>query len=303
MSAVERSAIDYLISNQSEDGGWGYLPGQSSAVEPTSIAVLGLEDKEGANDNYDRGFDWLIAAQNKDGGWGIGTADRTSGWQSTWALIALANGDIDPRIIQDAVDWILTFEAFKYTDTLTQEQYKNLFSIDQNLTGWPWRPGEASWVEPTALSLIALASARDSNYSHEKVDEAVRYLNDRRCSIGGWNVGSPSMFSKDVPPRTHTTALALMGLNLTAPDLIQSQDITTLKDIIAKEDRPLAIAFGIIALESLSQDTARQSERLKSLQRPDGSWEGSCLFTAASLLALSNNSIFAKQDNHASRSN
>jgi squalene cyclase len=302
MSTVEASAIDYLISNQNDDGGWGYLPGQSSTVESTSVAVLALQDKEGVNEIYDRGFDWLIDAQNKDGGWGISTADSQSGWQSTWALIALANGESDPGIIQLAVDWILSFEAFKFTDTLTQEQYKDLFSIDQNLSGWPWRPGEASWVEPTALSLIALASASQSKFNNEKIDEAVHYLNDRRCNVGGWNIGSPSMFSKDVPPRTHTTALALLGLNLTAPEVIQPKDITTLKDIIGKEDRPLAIAFGIIALESLSQDTGQQAERLMSLQEPDGSWERNCLFTAAALLALSQDIKLVQQEGYASPS-
>ena len=42
-------AKQFLDSSRGPDGGWGYLVGQQSAVEPTSAVALGLARVTGAS--------------------------------------------------------------------------------------------------------------------------------------------------------------------------------------------------------------------------------------------------------------
>ena len=73
--------IQYILSSQNEDGGWGYNPGQTSMIEAASSSLLSLYANGVRGDYQQRAIVWIINAQNKDGGWGINQLDHESGWQ------------------------------------------------------------------------------------------------------------------------------------------------------------------------------------------------------------------------------
>ena len=81
-----------------------------------------------------------------------------------------------------------------------QSEMQKTLAIDFSLRGLPWLPEQASWVEPTALGILALGQAPASAESSARVSEAVQYLVDRRCHGGGWNFGNPVMLGAALPP-------------------------------------------------------------------------------------------------------
>jgi hypothetical protein len=88
--------------------------------------------------------------------------------------------------------------------------------LDVSHEGWPWRDGNATWIEPTAHTLVALKKVAHQ-YRTAEVDGRIRDGEDlvlgRRCTDGGWNYGTPNMLYVDLPSYPETTALALLGLD------------------------------------------------------------------------------------------
>ena len=283
---MNNPGYQYILSAQNIDGGWGYFPNQPSIVEATSSIVIMLKDHKDFQGSREHALKWLVDSQNNDGGWGIKSNDQESGWQTAWALIALKSSSEYSRPIRDAESWLMDFGLDTLEENETDITIRRQFNIDTNLYGWPWQSGQASWIEPTAMTLLALRSSDNIPQDHERILEAVRYLDDRRCRGGGWNFGNPVMFNKDLPPRTHHTALCLLGLSQVAPERILDEDITTLNELLDDELRSLGIAMGILALKSLDQDSSILENKLISMQDPDGSWDRNTYFSAMALIAL-----------------
>ena len=86
---------------------------------------------------------------------------------------------------------------------------------DTSIVGWPWTSGTHSWVEPTALAVLALR--REGLGTHVRVQEGIRLLRDRAIVTGGWNCGNKSTYGRALRPYPATTGLALLALAQTGP--------------------------------------------------------------------------------------
>ena len=51
IAAWQSAVVSDLKDSRNSDGGWGYLLGQGSATEPTSLALLGLSVHEPNGDS------------------------------------------------------------------------------------------------------------------------------------------------------------------------------------------------------------------------------------------------------------
>jgi len=277
--------LEFLKRAQNPDGGWGYGLHRRSMTEPTSAVLLAMAELL-ERPAVAAGRAWLQRAQHRDGGWGLDPEDPDSSWPTAWAVLTLARWDpAAPEVIR-GVRWLLQAPAIRLqTDELTAEVYRSL-RIDPSLRGWPWRPGEASWVEPTALTLLALHAASATAEHGERIAEAIRYLSDRRCQGGGWNFGNPFMLGAYLPPRPHPTAWALLALHILAPPAIRPEDIEALRVEMHRDGGAMALALGIMALEAIGVEDREARERLTAMQRPDGSWEENPYTTALAWMAL-----------------
>ena len=94
--------------------------------------------------------------------------------------------------------------------------------------GWPFFPGAAAWVTPTAMSILALEKARrlqNSNRIQQRIEIGRQFLLDRICKDGGWNYGRSNVLGVDAPSYPETTGQALLALdNVEPPRLKKALD-------------------------------------------------------------------------------
>lgn len=204
-----------LIAAQNTDGGWGYGKGKSSWTEPTSLAVLALHNIDGTSPPTGRGAEWLRRLVRADGGVPPSPEVRDSSWVT--ALVVLvdsvmgrARGDAAP------VQWLLqhTGEESKTLVRLRMWLLGHKSDID-SAPGWPWLPGSAAWVMPTAWTVIALQHLnhreRAPSFQH-RLELGRRFLLARQCHDGGWNHGASRSLGYEAASYPETTGIALLAL-------------------------------------------------------------------------------------------
>lgn len=205
--------LETLRSTQNADGGWGYRPGKQSWLEPTVYAGLALHMEPAA----DRAWDLLRSWQGGDGAWRPAETVQGPGWGTALALIlAKARGETGPEY-RRGVAALARAEGAESGWLQRLAARVGIFNLSRDpfITGWPWTPGTASWVEPTALALIALKQAAPVA-GDAAVAERIRLGEEQLLSVrtgdGGWNYGSPESAGVKLAAFPETTALALAGL-------------------------------------------------------------------------------------------
>jgi hypothetical protein len=199
-----------LVSAQNSDGGWPYRKG-SSWTEPTVLALLALGQ---GNPASARGISWLRGRQRPDGGW----PPQPQVEQATWvtSLVALLPPEIIGKESLDrALSWMLSQMGTNSTFWFRlRERLLGTNGVEQN-PGWPWFPGTAAWVTPTALAIVTLEKVgkrRPSAEISRRIEQGRQFLLTRRCADGGWNHGSSHALGYDGNSYPETTGAALLAL-------------------------------------------------------------------------------------------
>ena len=276
------TAVDFLLQSQNTDGGWGYRVRGMSYVEPTAAAMLAPKN----DDARGRARDFLLSIQHADGGWGIAAMDAESGWMTAWAVLALADFPNARDAVARGAQWLIDTEGLRVIDAPSRAVIFRRLQIDSTLRGWPWQPGDAAWVYPTALAILALNAAGKSNDA--RIVDGVMYLFDRVVASGGWNIGNPEMLDKPVPATIQDTAIALLALRAAghrASDARIAKAIQFLSDATVRAKTPAELAWGIYALRDWNDGAGDAAARLNALQVADGSWQGNPFITAIALMA------------------
>ncbi len=172
---------------------------------------------------------------------------------------------------------------------ITQHINPAMVEFDNRVQGWPWRPNNGSWVEPTVHSMVALKhvvrlSGESANFLsiRARTGAAERMLMNRRCDDGGWNYGNSRVWSRVLPSYPETTGIALLGLqNRPAAELKPSLGIA--EKYWRETQSPLAKAwlsialrnFGIAVPNPAEPAAAKPSQdvllaALQCLSEPDG---------------------------------
>ena len=279
------SAAVFLLQTQNPDGGWGYRADARSVsyVEPTAAVILALRN----DDARGRAGEYLLSIQHADGGWGIAAMDPESGWMTAWAVLALTAFSDARDAAARGAQWLIDTEGLRVTDAASRATIYQRLQIDSTLRGWPWQPGDAAWVHPTSLAMLALCAVGKSD--EPRVRDGIAYLFDRAVASGGWNIGNPEMLGKAVSATIQDTAVALRALRATnvASDTRQvTRALAYLRDAIGRAQTSAELAWGIYALREWSIETGDGLTRLSGLQNADGSWQSNPFITAIAELAI-----------------
>lgn len=213
--------LQALLARQNVDGGWSYRNG-SSWTEPTCYALLALAvEGLGRSDAAQRGAGWLARRQRADGGWAPGDAVEQSTWVT--ALVLLLPVEIT-RLPAENLDrnrasaWLLaqTGRESGFVHRLRMRLLGERVFDSLAFDGWPWYPGAAAWVTPTALSILALEKLyrlKSDESTRQRAAQGRAFLLARRCRDGGWNHGSTKALGYDSDSYPETTGLALLALH------------------------------------------------------------------------------------------
>lgn len=198
---------------QNRDGGWAYDKG-CSWTEPTAFVLLAQSVTQVDGRSFHAGSKFLLSLQRDDGGW----RPQPEVDESTWVTAAVAllpEEAIGPDKLKRAITWLegQTGRESSWSYKLRQRIAGNKEAYPD---GWPWFPGAAAWVIPTALGILAFErelTRRDSARLRARVNSGREFLFDRMCADGGWNHGSNRALGRDGDSYPETTGIALVALH------------------------------------------------------------------------------------------
>ena len=168
---------------------------------------------------------WLAEIQSGDGSVPVDGSHDGPGWATGWAVLAwhaaLAEGhstrsaakEIGTRRPAGADAWAVAADRAVHWILATKGRASPpspLLGHDTSLQAWAWAEGSASWVEPTAIQLLALKASGLAG--HPRCREAVRLLRNRAVPSGGWNCGNTVVFGTPLRAHVQPSGLALAAL-------------------------------------------------------------------------------------------
>jgi hypothetical protein len=267
---LDDACVQELIDRQLPDGGWPFRAGTAqTAVEPTALALLALPSNSVRERNG--AIHFLLHVQNTNGSWPAFRGDDGEGSGLTGlALYALNRCCAQGIVTNRAVQWLIESRGWE-SHWLWKWKFRTSdrhVRFDPDKFGWPWIPETASWVVPTAYSILALKHSRGISQQGPvqlRIRRGVEMLYDRICPEGGWNAGNGVVYGSPMAPHLDATALALLSL-LNEP---RNHFITSSLDWLERRAEtclaPWSLAWTILALDAFGRPTELLTDRLSSV--------------------------------------
>ena len=265
----------------------------------------------------------LREVRNSDGGWAYRRGNRSRIEPTCWALLALGAQDTDLRVLETwprRSSWLIDGPevpenyAFNALAALTLLQHRGMTTevsaLVRNVIGakgkvlpnspnlrqnngiqaWSWVSDTASWVEPTAWSMLLLKKVRRHQRlegMEERIAAGEALLFDRVCRQGGWNYGNTNVLGTDLWPYVPTTALGLLAMQDRRDHPVVQRSLKQMQVDIATERSPLALALALIVAHVFEMPSDDLQRQIGSLAEAPGSREPSVLSAAIVLTAAS----------------
>ncbi len=235
------AAVRLLRRLRQDDGGFAPSAGGASEPEPTALAALALADPDAR--------EWLRAAQRDDGSLIVGPEPVLNDTSTALAAIAM-----DGEARERAVDYLVGHQAQPLG-------FDDRFPHDPATRGWGWTSKTFGWAEPTARAVLALKLLRPST---PVVADGVAVLEDRECSVGGWNYGNPEVLGRKLEPYLQTSAAGLMAVH-DGPVELRDRAVVAVERLWPDERGGLGWAMSLVALRLAGGDPAPLAAELETL--------------------------------------
>jgi hypothetical protein len=268
--------------------GWSFSGSPQMSLEATCLATFSvLAEQPLATPQVVRP---LLRAQRSDGSWPSFIGDGESSWTTALAICALnsANDSSDAR--ERGQSWLLKTKGregnwfwrwkFKVADRAVR--------FDPDRYGWPWLPGSASWVIPTAFSIVAIkqfTACNRTEATERRIRLGVDMLLDRVCVGGGWNSGNSIVYAAALPAHIEATAIALLALQDEKRTPAIQASLSWLRKRSASIESVASLAWCILTLFAYQEPIEYLRARLATLIR-DGRETRNNATLATALLAV-----------------
>ncbi|GAA5506806.1 hypothetical protein [Novipirellula caenicola] len=148
---------------------------------------------------------------------------------------------------EKGMDFLLSFGGEKIARN-------EIIGHDTELVGWPWVLGTHSWIEPTAMALLAMRHCDRAN--HPRAIEAAQLLLDRQLPTGGANYGNTFVLGQVLRAHVLPSAMCVVSLHRIAP--VPAGLDATVRYLQQELNRPIAatsLTWTIHALVSAAWDS------------------------------------------------
>lgn len=237
--------IEALRERQLPEGGFGGHMGEAFRPDATAWALMALE-ATGATQNMDSSRQKLVQAQLRDGRVPLHPDEPGVIWPTADVLLALHASVEYEKFSARARDFLLRTTGRHYAPVAGSPT-----GHDTSIRAWSWIENTHSWVEPTAMALLALSAVGCGD--HERCREGRQMLLDRQIPSGGWNYGNKTVFKTELRPNPESTAMALHTLAGYAEPEIISKSLAYLRQEVARAHSPLSLGWSILALQAWNQ--------------------------------------------------
>ena len=234
-----------------KSGGWAYFDSVQESLEATCLAELALAPERHANSS--EAILFLLKSQLSDGGWPAFLGDSEGSWTTALALCTLNSTGDFTAAREKAFRWLYA-ERGREGHWFWRWKFKTSdrnVRFDPDKYGWPWVTGSASWVIPTAFSIIAIEQFTVCNRSEEsekRIHLGVEMLLDRECVDGGWNSGNSVVYGVPLRPHVEATAVALLALQDEQRTEMIQKSLSWLRQNAASVDSVSSLAWCILSL-------------------------------------------------------
>jgi len=235
--ALQSLQARYIDAQQ----GFALHPKGGYRADATAWAILALTAWEGDSARTNAARQRLAQDQKPDGRVPLSTQHPEAFWPTALSILAWQHDPNRESSLKRARQFLL-----ETSGTHRRRLAGEPVGHDPALRGWPWIDRTHSWVEPTALALMALKT--EGYREHERVREAVAMLLDRQLPKGGWNCGNTIVFGRELHPYLHSSGMALTALAGLASLSEVGKTLTYLKAALPEVRTPLSLGWGVLGL-------------------------------------------------------
>ena len=232
--------------------GGGYRP------DAACWAIIALRAALGEDQLIQKARKQLAMVQAKDGRVCVSPEHPDAYWPTPLAILAWQASTDYKKEQSKAVKFLLDFSEIQ-----NSALPEHIFGHDGTIKGWPWIARTNSWVEPTALALIALQAVQLQ--THERAQDAVRLLMDRQLPNGGWNYGKTFVFGQQLRAIPIPTGISLQSLSgLVAREKVE-KSILYLRSQLEHAQTPFTLAWTLLGLNAWREAPRNRNELVLSM--------------------------------------
>lgn len=254
-----KNALAQLAKNPVQ----GYGSTTSAAAEPTALAALALLVHRQPRQALPA-LHWLASKQLPSGAVPVLADQDEPCWPTSLALMAWRYYHAEYRDRVSSPTELPSFDrqaemAVRWSLAMRGEIIdSDEVGHNTRLTGWPWVAGTHSWLEPTALHVIALKAA--GHGEHPRVREAIQLLGDRLLPNGGCNYGNVVVLGQVLKPHPQPSGIVLLALandDRLSPTVIAKVEATRqyLAETLSTIRSADSLSWVLLGLAAHNQDT------------------------------------------------
>lgn len=233
--------IDRLWKRALPEGGFSDKIGGPYRPDATAWAILAFSAAGTPDDHLEPSRARLAAGQLDDGRISVLPDHPDAYWPTPLAILAWQGSNLRREAQSRAVNFLINTSGKHW-----QRKENSPMAHDPDILGWAWIADTHSWVEPTALALMALQVAGYGG--HKRAKAATRLLMDRQLSHGGWNYGNTVVFDQELRPMPENTGMALNALS----DRVNEARVTASLNYLSSQTKylrtPLSLGWSLMGL-------------------------------------------------------